>query len=406
MRTYQRRPLAGLYWLGLCAVLAVVRPAGSALAAERGSDRFVRNTRQLTFEGRRSGECYFSPDDSKLLFMSEREPGNPFFGIYMLDFETGDVTRISSGRGKATCPFFQAGSGLIQYASTHLDPAADDKCKAEYQRREQGVKRRGAWDYDENYDIFVAQPDGTIVQRLTDAPGYDAEGGYSPDGSKIVFCSLRNAYPLEKLTPEDRALFEKQPDYFAELYVMNADGSDQRRLTDWPGYDGGSFFTPDGRRIVWRHFTEDGLNADVYTCKLDGSDRRRLTDFKAMSWAPFFHPSGAYCIFTTNKLGFDNFELFIVDALGLHEPVRVTYTDRFDGLAAFSNAGTRICWTSNNTESKLSQMFIARWDHQAALSALAESPLRASVGSSGSGSASDVSAGASPAKSKPKGNHQ
>ncbi len=361
---------------GLATVLTMV-PGASVRAAERGSDRFVRNTRQLTFEGRRSGECYFSPDGHRLLFMSEREPGNPFFQIYMLDFESGDVTRVSTGVGKATCPFFQAGTGLIEYASTHLDPKAKEKYQAEYERRERGNKRRGAWDYDEWYDIFLTQPNGTIPKRLTDAPGYDAEGGFSPDGRQIVFCSLRDAFPLDKLSAEDRARYEKQPDYFAELYIMNADGSDQKRLTDWPGYDGGPFFTPDGQRIVWRHFTEDGLNADVYTCRLDGSDRRRLTDFKAMSWAPFFHPSGAYCIFTTNKLGFGNFELFLVDALGKHEPVRVTHTDRFDGLATFSPDGKLICWTSNHTESGFSQMFIAEWDHQAALDALAASPRRA-----------------------------
>lgn len=70
--------------------------------------------------------------------------------------------------------------------------------------------------------------------------------------------------------------------------------------------------------------------------KLDGSDVRRLTDFGAMSWAPYFHPSGQYVIYTANKLGFANFELFLVDALGAKEPVRVTHTDGFDGLPVFS----------------------------------------------------------------------
>ena len=60
--------------------------------------------------------------------------------------------------------------------------------------------------------------------------------------------------------------------------------------------------------------------------KTDGSDKRQITDFKSMSWAPFYHPSGKYVIFTSNKLGFENFELFIVDSNGEHEPVRVTFT--------------------------------------------------------------------------------
>lgn len=346
------------------------------MAKKRGDDRFISGARQLTYEGRRSGECYFSPDGKQLLFMSEREPGNPFFQVYRMELETGDVHRVTPGTGKATCPFFQAGTGRIQVASTHLDPDFAEKAAAEYRRREEGTPKRGAWDYDETYDIFLFDQNGEVVKRLTDAYGYDAEGAFSPDGKKIVFCSLRDAYPEDELSEEERAMLAEQPDYFGEIYIMNADGTDQRRLTDWPGYDGGPFFTPDGERIVWRHFTEDGLRADIYTMKLDGSDRRRLTDFKAMSWAPIFHPSGDYAIFVSNKLGFDNFELFIVDAMGTREPVRVTYTDRFDGLPTFSPDGGTIVWTSNHTDSGMSQMFIGEWDHSAARAALAEAPRR------------------------------
>ena len=55
---------------------------------------------------------------------------------------------------------------------------------------------------------------------------------------------------------------------------MKADGSDQRRLTTTPGYDGGPFFTPDGKRILWRRFDEQGLIADVWTMKPDGTRQR------------------------------------------------------------------------------------------------------------------------------------
>jgi Tol biopolymer transport system component len=346
------------------------------LAKKRGEDRFIRYSRQLTYEGRRSGECYFSPDGKRLVFMSEREPGNPFFQIYVLNLETGDIERVSPGTGKATCPYFQAGTGLLEFASTHADPAFEAKAKDEYKRREEGGPRRGAWDYDETYDIYLFRPDGEAVRQLTSVHGYDAEGGFSPDGKKIVFCSLRDAFPLEELTEEKREIYNKQPDYFGEIYIMDADGGNQTRLTDWPGYDGGPFFTPDGERIVWRHFSEDGLLADIYTMKLDGSDVRRLTDFTAMSWAPFFHPTGEYVIFVSNKLGFDNFELFLVDAAGKRDPVQVTYTERFDGLPTFSPDGKIIVWTSNNTDNGMSQLFMGTWDHEAALAALADSPLR------------------------------
>ena len=111
------------------------------------------------------------------------------------------------------------------------------------------------------------------------------EGAFSPDGKLVVFCSLRDAYERE-LSAEEKLLLEKDPAYFGDIWLMNADGSGQRRLTQSQGYDGGPFFSPDGQRIIWRRFETNGAVADVFTMKLDGSDVRRLTDFKSMSWAP------------------------------------------------------------------------------------------------------------------------
>ena len=54
----------------------------------------LRDIRQLTFGGRRTGEGYFSPDGRKFVFMSEREPGNPFFQIYEMDFVTAEIARL------------------------------------------------------------------------------------------------------------------------------------------------------------------------------------------------------------------------------------------------------------------------------------------------------------------------
>ena len=185
---------------------------------------------------------------------------------------------------------------------------------------------------------------------------------------------MRDAYPTNKLSAAEQKHLETDPAYFGEIYIMNADGSGQRRLTRTPGYDGGPFFSPDGNRIIWRRFDENGMMADIYTMKLDGSDVRRLTDFGCMSWAPYFHPSGKYVIFTANKLGFSNFELYLVDGQGEHEPVRVTYTDGFDGLPVFSPDGKQLCWTSGRTPDGKSQLFLADWNHQAALAAVSAAP--------------------------------
>ncbi|MDD9974644.1 MAG: M28 family peptidase, partial [Candidatus Poribacteria bacterium] len=185
---------------------------------------------------------------------------------------------------------------------------------------------------------------------------------------------LRDAYPKSQLSPKELKQLEVDPAYFGEIYLMNADGSNQIRLTDSPGYDGGPFFTPDGQHIVWRHFTPDGSQADIYTMRIDGSNVRRLTDFKSMSWAPYFHPSGAYVIFASNKLGFSNFELYLVDGRGRHEPVRVTITDGFDGLPVFSPDGNQLCWTSHRNSQEVSQLYLAEWNHQAALAAVLDAP--------------------------------
>jgi len=365
------------FLLPLALVAAVAIAPSHAADSVADESQFLSHTRQLTFEGRRSGEGYFAPDGNLLVFQSEREPGNPFYQIYLLDLLSGETARVSPGTGKTTCSFFQPGTGRVIFASTHLDPEAVAKQKAELDFRASGKVRRYSWDYDPAYEIFSCNQDGTQMQRLTDSPGYDAEGSVSPDGKQIVFCSTRGAYPLEKLNAQERARFEKDPAYFGDIYVMNADGSNVRRLTEAPGYDGGPFFSPDGQRVIWRHFDESGMIADVWTMKADGSDKRRVTDFKSMSWAPFYHPSGKYIIFTSNKLGFENFELFMVDVNGEHEPVRVTFTDGFDGLPVFSPEGKRLCWTSGRTTDKTSQLFLADWNDAAALNAIEASPKRA-----------------------------
>ena len=345
--------------------------------AAEGQGAFLSRVRQLTFEGRRSGEGYFNTDGSKLIFQSEREAGNPFYQIYTLDFETGDSARVSPGHGKTTCAFFHPSGGRVLFGSTHHDPKTKAKQKAELDFRASGKQRRYSWDYDETMDIFTANPDGTDLRRLTTALGYDAEAGFSPNGSRIVFSSTRSAY-ADNLSDEEKKLRKIDLSYFGEIYIMNADGSGQTRLTRSPGYDGGPFFSPDGSRIVWRRFNKSGTLAEIHTMKPDGSEVRKITSFDSMSWAPYFHPSGDYIIFASNKLGFTNFELYLVDTLGQHEPIRVTKRAGFDGLPVFSPDGTKLCWTSNATPEKKSQLFLANWNHQGSLAALGQSPERES----------------------------
>ena len=157
------------------------------------------------------------------------------------------------------------------FASTHHDLRAKAKQKAELEFRATGKQRRYSWDYDETMDIFTADNNGGNLRQLTTAKGYDAEAGFSPNGKKIVFSSTRSAY-VNNLTEEEKKLRDIDLSYFGEIYIMNADGSEQVRLTQSPGYDGGPFFSPNGQRIVWRRFNKSGSVAEIHTMKLDGSE--------------------------------------------------------------------------------------------------------------------------------------
>jgi Tol biopolymer transport system component len=356
----------------LVAPLALAQAPATAATPERD---FLSRVRRLTVEGRRAGEGYWSPDGKRLVFQSEREPGNPFYQIYAVDLTSGDTVRISPGMGKTTCAFFRPKSDEILFASTHHDPKSKQYQDEELAFRASGKERRYAWDYDPEMEIYAVSEKSKGIQRLTNARGYDAEASYSPDGQWIAFSSMRDAYN-RTLSDAEKKQLEVDASYFGEIYIMRADGSGQTRLTAVNGYDGGPFFSPDGKRIVWRRFDEKGLIADVWTMNLDGTDQKQVTNFKAMSWAPYIHPSGEYLVFASNKLGFENFEVFMVDVAGTKEPVRVTYSDGFDGLPVPSPDGTQMAWTSSRGGGREGQIFLAQWNHEAARRAIAAAPLR------------------------------
>ena len=187
----------------ICVLFATCAALIGAETVATNEAQFLTNTRQLTYDGKRSGEGYFSPDGKSLIFQSEREPANPFYQIYMLDLESGDSHRVSTGIGKTTCAFFRADSDQVLFASTHLDPRAVEKQKAEIEFRASGQQRRYAWDYDEHFDIFTSKRDGSRIMRLTQALGYDAEAAFSPDGTRIVFSSIRTVHHgCRRLGPE------------------------------------------------------------------------------------------------------------------------------------------------------------------------------------------------------------
>jgi Tol biopolymer transport system component len=310
----------------------------------------LSNIRQLTYGGE-NAEAYFSPDGRWLIFQSTRD-GRTCDQQYVMRVDGSSLRRVSYGTGKTTCGYFIDGGRRILYASTH---AADSACPPR-----PDPSRGYVWRLDA-FDLFTANPDGSDRDRLTSNGVYTAEATLSPDGKTLVFTSLR--------------------DGDLELYTMHVDGTNIRRLTHAPGYDGGAFFSPDGRKIVYRahHPTGDDLRAyqdllaqglvrpnrmELWIMNADGSDQRQITTLGGANFAPFFTPDGNRIIFSSNHKNprSRNFDLYLVnlDGTGLEQ---VTTHAEFDGFPMFSPDGRQVVWASNRNAPSPggTDIFIADW---------------------------------------------
>ena len=189
-------------------LLVVFSCAAIALRAEDSVEgKFLANVRQVTSGFVKAGEGYFSPDGQQIVYQAQ-PLDYPFYQIYTQPLAGGRPKRISTGRGRTTCSYFSPDGQRILFASSHLDPKLDETEAAERKQQEEdkaaAVRRRYKWDFDPYMDLFEADLDGQILRRLTNTPGYDAEGAYSKDGKLIAFCSDRDGDP--------------------DIYVMNSDG--------------------------------------------------------------------------------------------------------------------------------------------------------------------------------------
>jgi Tol biopolymer transport system component len=298
-------------------------------------ERHLRNLRQLTFGGQ-NAEAYFSPDGGRLIFQSTRD-GRECDQIYTMDLEGNDVRMVSTGRGVTTCSFFFPDGRRFIYSSTHeAGPACPPR---------PDMSRGYAWGLHPTYHIFAADPDRGTLVRLTREGEYNAEGALSPDGLQIVFTSLR--------------------ENDLDLYLMNSDGSNVRRLTDEYGYDGGPFFSWDGKYIVYRAFhpKTEGERRDyaanlgryvfrpswleLFVMNADGTGKRQVTDLRAASFSPFMYVNDRQIIFASNlhdQTG-RGFALYLVgvDGTGLE---RVTYEGGFSSFPMFSPDGRQLVFVS------------------------------------------------------------
>lgn len=139
-------------------------------------------------------------------------------------------------------------------------------------------------------DLYSVDLQAKDRRKLTKNQGMNYWPSYSPDGRQILFGSTRDG------------------NY--DLYVMSADGEKVQRLTDNPFQDLRPRFSPDGKQIVFTS-TREGGNYDVYLMQADGSNVQRLTTNPERDDYPAWHPDGRRIVLVSERKG--RHDLYLMD---------------------------------------------------------------------------------------------
>jgi Tol biopolymer transport system component len=179
-------------------------------------------------------------------------------------------------------------------------------------------------------DLYVMNADGSGVRQLTDAGALTASPAWSPDAGQMAFISNREGN--------------------FDVYVMNADGSNQVNVTNHPALDGDPRWSPDGTRLLFT--SERDGNFEIYVMNVDGSGVTRLTDDGALDAEPTWSHDGTMIAFRSDRdgrcdvPGTCNHDLYTMNADGSNV-VRVTTSAATDLAPAWSPDGTRIAFASD-----------------------------------------------------------
>jgi Tol biopolymer transport system component len=185
--------------------------------------------------------------------------------------------------------------------------------------------------YSSEGDIFVVHADGTGRTQLTDHPAEDFDPVWSPDGTQIAFRSHRD-------------------DGDEEVYLMNADGSDQRNLSNAPNHgDYSPAWSPDGEWIAF--MSNRAGNNNIWVIQPDGSGLRQVTDIQGISEYPSWAPDGGRIAFNCTfgrilSSGSGDFEICLVNFDG-SDLIQITDTPGSNKFPAWSPDGTKLAFESD-----------------------------------------------------------
>ena len=246
--------------------------------------------------------------------------------IWTMAADGGTQTRIvASGPGEATQPAWSPdGSRIVYVAWAH---AGTDELVA---------------------DLWTVAPDGSDARQITSDPEWDWIPAWSPDGAWIAFTSRPTP-----ATPAAAPLGQPQaggaPDVVAgtaggwSIYLVRPDGTERRQLTTG-GESMAPVWSPDGSRIAY-HGTRDG-NLDIFVANADGTSEQRVTDDPGADWSPIWSPDGTRLIFTSDRSGDD--DVWVVSASG-GAATNMTNDPAADQVPIWSPDGARIAFVSDRT---------------------------------------------------------
>jgi len=365
-------PLLGACHLKIDAGIDAPQPSAHKLAApasgpplaggvarddliQKGEDHLA-HLWMLTKNVTQAAEGYWSNDGTRLTYQGMPK-GVDCDQIYVIEHD-GTHRRISNGDGATTCSYFLPGDQQLVYASTHAwmqdCPPRPDMSKGY------------VWAVRPEYDIYVQDLATGKERALTTEWGYDAEATISPKGDRMVFTSTRSGD--------------------LELWSMKLDGTDLKQITNTPGYDGGAFYSHDGKWLCFRStsFTPGKeaeeladyqellsrwlvrpTHMELMLIRPDGTERTQLTHLGVASFGPYFFPGDQRIIFSTNKWATNpkgpDFDLAAIDVKG-GEPERLTTYPGFDGFPMFSPDGKWLVFCSNRGGGPHeTNLFLAQW---------------------------------------------
>ena len=200
-------------------------------------------------------------DAGRLLFHSNRA-GN--YDIYMLDIETGEVSRLTDSPDHEIEPALSPDGTRIAFARTRFNPRGQD--------------------------IYVMNTEGADPERITYMKDSIAMcPDWSPDGDEIIFYATRASH--------------------FHLFAVSPERGEVREIPSSPQNDMMPDWSPDGTRIVFASDREG--RGELYVMSPDGSNLQRLTDSMMDEWRPRWSPDGNYIVFQGNYTG--HWELYLLN---------------------------------------------------------------------------------------------